>query len=424
MPANARRVAVNVLQKVNNENAYSNIALNSVLNESALSSADKAFVTALFYGVLDRKITLDYVLDSLTKTPFKKVDSFTANVLRVGLYQIMYMDRVPNSAAVDEAVKIIKKSKVSRNAGFVNAVLRAAIRSDKLLPEGDGIDDISVRYSCPKWILEEFIRDYGIDASKQILAEFLKPSPIYINVNTTKITVDGLIERFSDEDIQCEKTDIDAALKISGNINIDGSKAYKQGLFYVQDISSQTAVNILNPKQNERLLDMCAAPGGKSFASAILMQNKGELISTDIYEKRVGLIKKGAEKLGLNIIKPIVANATEYDGTFGKFDAVLCDVPCSGLGIIMRKPDIKYKEVSSFVELEQIQLSILKNAVNYLKDGGRILYSTCTIRRAENEEIVNRFLKENSEYRVEYMHTFLPHIDSTDGFFVALIKKR
>ena len=423
MLANARRLAVNALLKIDADNAYSNITLNNVLKNSDANETDKALATALFYGVLDRRITLDYVLNSLMKTPFKKVNYFTAEVLRVGLYQIMYMDRIPNSAAVDEAVKMVKRSKESRNSGFVNAVLRNAIRSEKLLPEGDTIKDLSVIYSCPEWIVNEFIKDYGKENTISLLKETLKPAPLNIRVNTTKISTDELSDKLSDAGVQNTKCDFEGALTLAG-VGIDKMPLYKEGYFHVQDLSSQKAVSILAPTPNERVLDMCAAPGGKTFTMACLMENKGEIVASDIHSHRVGLIGEGAKRLGLGIIKAYTADATKFDNTLGVFDAVLCDVPCSGLGIIRRKPDIKYKKVDDFSELEGIQFDILQNAANYVKKGGRLLYSTCTLRKAENEEIVNKFLNTNDKFTLEYIHTFLPHVDGTDGFFTALIKKR
>ena len=424
MLANARRMAVEALLKVNNDNAYSNITLNNLLKNSDASDNDKALATALFYGVLDRRITLDYVLDSLTKTPFKKVNFFTAEVMRVGLYQIMYMDRIPNSAAVDEAVKMIKKSKEHRNSGFVNAVLRAAIRAEKLLPVGDTAKELSVIYSCHEWIVDEFIKDYGKEQTILLLNEFLKPSSTHLRVNTTKITPDEFLKLLDEKGIDAVLDEPYGAVTLKSGANIEKMSLYKKGYFFVQDISSQRAVSVLAPKPNERVLDMCAAPGGKTFSMACLMQNKGEIVSCDIHEHRVELIKNSALRLGLNIVKPTLCDATQHSDNIGKFDAILCDVPCSGFGIIGRKPDIKYKKADDFAELENLQYSILNNAANYLVNNGRILYSTCTLRKNENEVVVNKFLDTHKDFELKYIHTFLPNIDGTDGFFTALLQKR
>ncbi len=418
--ANARKVAVLALQKIFEEGAYSNIAVNSFLKENDLSKEDKAFATALIYGVLDRKITLDYVISSFVKTPIKKISPFTINVLRTALFQIMFMDKIPESAAVNEAVKLIKKSKESRNSGFVNAVLRNVLRAESLMPTGDSIEDLSVIYSCPKEIIESFINDYGKDTAINLLNEALKPAPLTVRVNTVKTNVKTFIEEMPD----AVAVKPEGAVVINKGIDINNNLLYKQGHFYVQDTASQTAVEVLSPKAEDRVLDMCAAPGGKSFAMALLMENKGEVISCDIYDHKCELIKKSANRLGLDIIKPTVQGATVYNADFGEFDCVLCDVPCSGLGIIRRKPDIKYKDFAEFDGLLPIQTTILNNAKNYVKTGGKLLYSTCTLRKAENEEIVNKFLAQNSDFKLEYSHTFMPHIDGTDGFFCALLIKK
>lgn len=418
--ANARKVAVLALQKIFVDGAYSNIAVNSFLKDSDLSKEDKAFATALIYGVLDRKITLDYVIRSFIKTPIKKLSPFTLNTLRVAVYQIMFMDKIPDSAAVNEAVNLIKRSKESRNSGFVNAVLRNVLRSEKLLPNGDSVEDLSVIYSCPKEIIESFINDYGKENAIILLSEGLKPAPMTVRVNTLKTNLSEFIKNIGD----ATEAKPNGAVIINKGIDVASNPLYRDGLFFVQDTASQTAVSVLKPKAGDRVLDMCAAPGGKSFAMALLMENKGEVISCDIYDHKCELIKNSAKRLGLDIIKPTVQDATVYDKNLGEFDCVLCDVPCSGLGIIRRKPDIKYKDFIDFDGLLPIQKSILNNAKNYLKSGGKLLYSTCTLRKAENEDIVNEFLAQNDDFKLEYSHTFMPHTDNTDGFFCALLIKK
>ena len=418
---NPRKLAVKALIKINTENAYSNLTVKSLFKDNDLSSANKAFATALVYGVLDRRITLDYVLQKFLKTPLKKVAPFTLEVLRTALYQIMFMDKVPNSAAVDEAVKLVKKSKESRNSGFVNAVLRNVLRAENLLPNGESIEELSVIYSCPLEIINSFINDYGLENTECLLQESLKPSKLTVRVNTVKTDIE---EFKSLIDVESEDTKLKGGLILKEGIDIANNKAFKDGLFYVQDMASQTAVSVLNPIENSRVLDMCSAPGGKSFAMALLMENKGEIVSCDLYPKRVELIEKSAKRLGLSIIKPTIQDATVYNKELGEFDFVLCDVPCSGLGVIGRKPDIKYKDFSEFDSLCKIQIKILQNAVKYLKKDGKILYSTCTLRKKENDDIVDSFLKENLEFKCEFEHTFMPHIDGTDGFYCALISRK
>lgn len=417
---NPRKKAVDILLKINKNGSYSNLTINNFLNNFELSFEDKSFITALVYGTLEREITLDYVLNTFIKTSLKKVSPFTLSVLRISLYQIMFMDKVPASAAVNEAVKLVKNSKESRNAGFVNAVLRNVLRSDKLLPEGDTVYELSIRYSCPQRIIESFISDYGINDTLELLSESLKPVSITVKVNTLKTDVEDFERKIASE---TERTDIPNALILKKGINISENKLFKNGEFYVQDIAAQKVVEILSPKSGDRMLDMCAAPGGKSFAAAILMKNIGEIISCDIYEHKCGLIKSSAERLGIKIIKPMLCDATEFNDSLGLFDCILCDVPCSGLGIIRRKPEIKYKDFSEFEHLPNIQYKILQNAVKYLKPKGRIMYSTCTLRKAENEFVTEKFLLNNKDFSLVYKHTFLPHIDKTDGFFCALFER-
>ncbi len=421
--SNPRKAAVKALLKVENDAAYSNIALNAVLRESGLENADRAFVSAVFYGVLDRRITIDYILSRFIKTPLKKVAPFTLEVLRSAVYQIMFMDKVPDSAAVNEAVKLIKSSKESRNAGFANAVLRNILRNEITLPKGNDAYSLSVRYSCPEWIIKSFITDYGAETAEELLKESLKPAPVVIRVNTLKTDTKTLKAELEKCGIPSDTAEKENALILKKGIDAAEFDLYKKGFFYAEDLSSQTAVSVLNPKKGERVLDMCAAPGGKSFTMALLMENAGEIISCDLYEQRVGLIKSGAERLGIDIIKPMTADACVYNMDLGEFDCILCDVPCSGLGVLRRKPDIKYKPESDFTELKILQYKILENAARYLKKGGRILYSTCTLRREENEKLVNSFIMEYNGFHKMYEHTYLPHIDKTDGFYCALIVK-
>ncbi len=421
--ANPRKIAVKTLVKIEKDNAYSNITLSSVLKEYDLKNEDKAFVSALVYGVLDRKITLDYVLSSFMKTPLRKTAPFTLNVLRTALYQIMFMDKIPESAAVNEAVKLIKGSRENRNSGFVNAVLRSVLRSEELLPEGDSIEDLSIRYSAPFWITESFVKDYGKENAKSLLSESLKTPPLTIKVNTVKTDMNSLKEKLFEDGISTKEIEGFDALIIEKGMDIKSSPLYNNGLFYAQDLASQTAIKSMGLSGGERVLDMCASPGGKSFTMAQLMGNKGEIIACDLYEHRVKLIADGADRLGLDIIKTTVQDATEYNKDLGEFDFVLCDVPCSGLGVLRRKPEIKYKQTEDFNGLQQIQYSILKNAIKYLKKGGKILYSTCTLRRDENENIVNCFLKEYNGFKKTEEKTLMPHIDGTDGFYFVLLEK-
>lgn len=419
--ANARKIAVTALTEVESEAAYSNLTLNKFLSESDLSKSDRSFVTALFYGVLDRKMTLDFVLGGYVKTPLDKMPTFTLCALRTAIYQIMYMDRIPDSAAVNETVNIIKGSKQRYQTSFVNAVLRNVLRGGYKLPQGDSIPSLSVNYSCPERTVRELINDYGKDTAVKLLSAALVKPPVVLRVNTLKTNSETLSQLLSDEGASVKQGDVSNSLTVENFPDMASSECFKKGLFHIQDTASQSAVAVLAPRAGERVADLCAAPGGKSFTMAQLMENKGELLAFDLYEKRVRLIEKGAKRLGISIIKAACGDASVKNDSLGLFDAVLCDVPCSGLGVIRRKPEIKYKPVGDFSELEGIQLKILENAAGYLKSGGRLLYSTCTLRKAENSGIIQAFLDKNPCYELKYERTYMPHTDGSDGFYCALL---
>ena len=420
--SNARKISLKALLEVRGQ-AYSNITLNKFLNEADLSSADKALAAAIFYGVLDRTITLDFVLQKYIKTPLKKVQPIALETLRIALYQIMFMDKIPDSAVVNEAVKLIKNSKQKHLSGFVNGVLRNILRDEIVLPDGKDIASLSVKYSCPQWIIEGFAADYGIDTAIQLLEASLKTPPVTLRVNTLKTNTTALGEILQQEGISTRPLDIENALEVIGGINVAKSKAYRDGLFHVQDIASQTVVSILAPHENDTVLDMCAAPGGKTFTMAQYMKNSGRIVACDLHQKRVELIEKGAKRLEIKNIKTLQNDATVKKDAIGEFDVILCDVLCSGLGVIRRKPEIKYKDISEYTDITLIQSKILENAASYLKHNGRILYSTCTLRKCENEEVIQCFLDKHPCYELKYQRTFMPHVDGTDGFYCALLQK-
>lgn len=421
--ADARNVAIKALVGVLCEGAYSNITLNKALSENNLSGADKALASALFYGVLDRRITLDYVLSGFLKKPIKKISPYTLQVLRTALYQIMYMERIPDSAAVNEAVKQMKSSKERYNAAFVNGVLRNILRQGINLPDGEDKTSLSVRYSCPEAVVGSFIKDYGVETAVKMLEAMLETPPVVLQPNPTKITAEELSRKLLDEGNETI-VNADGSLNVVGGIDVRASESYKSGLFHIQDNASKRAIAVLSPQSGERMLDICAAPGGKSFTAAGMMEGTGEILAFDLYPKRVELIAEGAKRLGFENISAALGDATVLNPHIGKFDAVICDVPCSGLGVLRRKPEIKYKDPDEWKALPQLQLRILENAAEYARDGGRILYSTCTVRKGENEKVTNAFLDKNHNFELKYEHTFLPHIDGTDGFYCALLLKK
>ncbi len=420
--AESRKIVLEALIRVEEDGSYSNLTLNSFFKKENIKNEEKAFAAALFYGVLDRKITLDFYINKLSNIKVKKLDPITRQALRMGIYQLYFMEKVPVSAAVNESVELVKRSAEQKNFGFVNAVLRNAARKEIPLPTGKDLFSLSVRYSCPAFVLSELINDYGVEKAKDIIKAYLLPSKVNLRVNVLKTTADELFDGLDKAGIRLEPSADNNCFTAMDGIDFSRNKFFSDGMFYVQDLSSAACALSVNAKSGERILDVCAAPGGKSITMAMSMEDRGEIVSCDLYENRVSLIKSSAERLSINCIKPMVNDATVYNSQLGLFDAVLCDVPCSGFGVIRRKPEIKYKAVEDFSELEEIQYKILCTSKNYLKNGGRLIYSTCTLRKAENEKIIEKFLLENKDFKCEYMHTDFP-CEENDGFFRALLIK-
>lgn len=419
---NARSVAVNVLRSIIEDRSYSNIAVDSAIKKAELDRKEASLATTLIYGSLQRKITLERIVEGLSSKK-SKLDGFVLSVLLVGLYQILFLDRVPSSAAVNETVNIVKQSKFKFASGFVNAILRkASANRDEILKSIDESRDISYKYSCPVPLLKSLIADYGRDLAEGFLAASLETPKMFARVNTLKTTKDELFKVLESKGIECVESDVENAFYTKNGGSLMSVPEFRDGLFYVQDLASQKAIDALNIASGMRVLDICSAPGGKSFTAAMYLNGDGEIVSCDMYEQRVELIEKGAKRLGINCIKTQVADASKsYD--LGSFDRVICDVPCSGFGVIRRKPEIKYKD-ESFEELQQLQFEILQNAVVYLKENGKLMYSTCTVRCAENEQIIEKFLKANENFCVEEMRTMMPQTDGTDGFFYCILKRK
>lgn len=432
--ANARKTALDALIKVNIADGYSNIVLDKVLTVSDLSPEDRALASALFYGVIERKLTLDHIISTLANKG-TKLSPFIREAVRLGAYQIVFMDKIPDSAAVNETVNIIKKSRESRAAGLVNSLLRRICdKKDGLLSFSDDDEGLALKYSVPVWLIKNISADYGRQNAVDFFEHCQKTPPIYIHTNTLRITPDELCERLNEMGIAAERTLLEHALRLKKPGSIEQNELFQKGYFFAEDLASQLCAKVLGAKEGERILDLCAAPGGKSFATAIRMKNKGELISCDLYESRTGLILSGAMRLGLDIIKPTIGDASR-NLPDGRFDRVLCDVPCSGLGIIRRKPDIKYKDPEQLKTLPPLQLSILENGAKAVKLGGRLVYSTCTLRRSENQRIVEKFLKAHPEFEQEQISIegvesasndgclTLMGANDSDGFFVASFKR-
>ncbi len=435
MAISSRNTALRALNDVTQNEGYSNIVIDKAIRAAGLEPRDAALASALFYGVLEKRMTLDhYIRQCLTK-PNQKLDETVLNILRIAVYQLLFMDKIPESAAVNEAVNSASGYLRGRYKGLINAVLRSFLRGKDTLtePKTD-----NVRWNIPQPVIDIWTRDYGEEICAELLAAMSERAKTYIRVNNTRTTRELLLELLPEGSAAVESTLPDALLlDHAGDPTV--LPGFSDGFFHVQDLSSQTLCALVDPKPGERIADVCAAPGGKTFTMAERMRNTGEVNAFDLYKGRVNLIKKGAERLGLSNVSADVRDA-EAGPCEKLYDRVLCDVPCSGLGVIRRKPEIRYKNPESFRELPQLQYAILTHSAELVRPGGLLFYSTCTLNQAENAEVVKRFLKENPDFepyplcvadgfrRVsgepEHMITMMPMQFGGDGFFAARLRRK
>lgn len=442
--ADSRNVALKVLLKIENEDAYSNIALNNAIKENKLNGIDSAFVSALVYGVLERKITLDYIIRSYSKIPLRKIESKTKNILRLGILQLLFMDKVPDSAAVNESVNLAKKHKLQKSSGFINGVLRSITRAEikyTLPDKSNKLRYLSVKYSVPEDIVRLWINSYGELNAEGILKSLSGRPQICCRVNTLKTDKARLAAELEKQGVKTEEVKfLPDALYLENTGSVERLSAYKSGLFHIQDASSQLCVSCLSPKPRQIMLDICAAPGGKSFTAAQLMNDRGKVFSCDMFEHKLKLINCGARRLGINSVVTFLRDGERDDVTLPLADRILCDVPCSGLGIMARKPEIRYKDDIISEQLPKLQYKILCNSAKYLANGGVLVYSTCTLNPAENNENAKHFLFEHPDfYGIEiklpngieravseepYEITLMPHKAKTDGFYFAVFGKK
>ena len=434
----ARSLAFSSLMRCERDKSYSNLEIDSSIRRNKLSDADKRLYTALVYGVIERKLTLDYIISRLSSKPLEALDAEVLTATRMGLYQLIWLDRVPDSAAVNESVALIKAVK-PRSASFVNALLREFGRrySKDELPYPDKSDYekyLSVRYSCGEDIVRT-LENYG---AEPILAAFEEQPPVTLRVNTLKLTRDELLAELAKEDIPAEPTILSPfGIKLKKrSIPEKITELISGGYVFIQDEASQIAAMALDPKPGEVVIDACACPGGKSFSAAMLMENRGKILAFDLHKNKLSLIMSGAKRLGIDIIEAGEKNGAVFDEALAETaDALICDAPCSGLGVIAKKPEIRYKSAAEYSRLPEVQYSILSNCSRYLKPGGRLCYSTCTLNPDENQGVVSRFLSENSsfeplDFRFGELHsergmlTLLPQEQGTDGFFISLLRKK
>lgn len=427
----ARNIALKSLYEINIKQAYSNIVLDKFINENRekLSNLDINFISELVYGVVTWKLTLEYIIQKYSKTKIKKMSDWVKNILYLGSYQIIFLDKVPKSAAVNESVNLCKKYNF-KSVGLVNAILRKIEKSDykEISNITNSITRISLKYSMPEWIVKKFCDEYGEEETANICQTLnLRPN-ISVRINRLKGKMDlgekGILEDFR---------------TITGTKNITKTKEYIEGNITIQDEAAGLSSFVLAPKEGEMVLDACSAPGGKTTYLAELMHNKGKIIAWDIYEERLKQVNQNAKRLGIDIIQTEVHDATKLKEEYvEKFDKILLDVPCLGLGVIRRKPDIKWnRQEDDIKEISDIQFNILKTCSKYLKKNGTLVYSTCSMLKEENDAIIEKFIKEEkfetvnieeqipnefSKITTNNMVQFLPS-QNHDGFFITMLKK-
>ena len=398
-----RKLALEILYKIDKEGAYSNIVLNEMLNKNKnnLNKKDIGLISEIVYGVTTWKLTLDEIIKNHSSVKIKKISPWILNILRMSIYQIVFLDKIPKSAAVNEGVNLAKRYGNKGSIGFTNAVLRKIDKKDyeDLFEIKDKKEMISKTTSMPIWIIEEFIKEgLTYEQIKEICRNSNKRPNISIRVNKLKTTKESLIEKLKAKNIDLtEKSELDDFIILNKAKDIENMEEFKQGLFTVQDEAAGLTALILNPKENEEVLDACSSPGGKTTYMAEIMKNKGKIEALDIHEHRTKLVEDAANRLGINIIKVHLQDATKFNKEYEeKFDKILLDVPCLGIGVLKRKPDIKWqRKVEDIKKITKIQTEILNTCSSYLKKGGELVYSTCSIFKSENQDIINKFVEEN-----------------------------
>ncbi|MBR3497592.1 MAG: 16S rRNA (cytosine(967)-C(5))-methyltransferase RsmB [Selenomonadaceae bacterium] len=423
-----RLAATKILFDVATKGAYSNVALAQTLRAEKFGDLDRKFCTELVYGTVKAGASLDWKISKYLNRPLAKVDEKILAVLRVGMYQIFFLDRVPNSAAVNESVELTKKFCGLGASKFVNGVLRAAVREPHKsdFPTGDDLKSLALRNFHPLWLVKLFAEEFGLDATKKILDFDNTEPPLCLRVNFLKTTREKILTALKNFGVEAEPSTLaPEGIICRRHGALDKFQPLRDGLCQVQDESSMTAARLLNPQAGEFVIDCCAAPGGKSTHLAELMKNRGRIVAADIYETKLEHIKANAQRLGIKIIEPLLIDArTIGEKFFNQADKVLVDAPCSGLGVLRRKADLRWKKnPDELNDLPALQEKILSSAAQTLKRGGILVYSTCTIIRRENESVVEKFLAAHENFRPVEMKTLLPQVTGTDGFFSARLER-
>jgi len=421
-----RAIAISILSEVLESGAYANIALRKALaKESDSLPRARAFITELVNETLRNLLLIDHVINAFSKTPLDRMKPFIRNLLRVSVCQLRHMEKIPDRAAVNEAVVLAKAFGFTNLSGFVNGVLRNISRQPEnpALPPPDSIKGLALRYSYPEWIISELTNSLGEEQAGAFCQNSHLPPPITIHVNTYKTSVENLVQSLNSEGVEARCIE-HPFLALTHTGDISKLASFQEGLFFVMDPGAIAAVNELAPKPGQKIMDMCAAPGGKSFAMACIMGNVGKIIAYDIHPHRVELVNQTRRRLGLSIIEAGVGDGLIFDPALeSSADSVLLDVPCSGLGTLRKHPEIKYtREHSDIRELAEKQQQMLANAAKYIKPGGTLVYCTCTVCKEENSDNIGRFLAENTNFTLENSRQLLPNTNN-DGFFVAKLAR-
>ena len=427
-----RELVLDILLEVNEKEQYSHLVIRDVLNKyQYLEKQERAFLTRLAEGTIEHMLELDFIINSFSKVKVNKMKPLIRNLLRMSVYQLKYMDSIPDAAVCNEAVKLARKRGFGQLRGFVNGVLRNIARElnhlqypdEKLEP----VRFLEVTYSVPAWMVEQWIKDFGYDQTKGICESFLKERPITIRTNLTKTTPETLKSKLEAEGVTVEKIEkLPYAFEISGYDYLQALESFAEGLFYVQDVSSMMVAEMAAPEKENYVIDVCAAPGGKSSHVAEKMAGTGMVEARDLTEYKVSLIEENIERHGLTNMTAVQMDATVYDeASKEKADVLICDLPCSGLGVMGKKTDIRYKMTAEKQrDLVQLQRQILDTVYTYVKKGGTLVYSTCTIHKDENAGNVDWFVKKHPEFEVVSSEQMFPGGEYHDGFFIAKLRRK
>ena len=428
---NLRNIVYSIIYDVKHNNKYSNILMNEVFTKSKLKDEEKNFVTYLSYGVLGNIYFLDYFIKKYSDIGFSKISNKAKIILEMAFFELIFMDSSQNYATVNESVALCKKIDF-RAKNFVNALLRkisssnpSTLRNYKFDDIKDDVQRLSIKFSISEYISKRLIANYGYNFAYELMDSMSKTPDIFIRGNLLKTDVIRLKSLLDENKLIYETIDEDNMIFSMRNLkNIANLKIYKEGLISIQDYSSMLCVLSTGVTQNQKVLDLCAAPGGKSIFMAQLMRNKGSILSMDISQNKLNMLSEQCKRLGIDIINIKTNDATIYNESYKeKFDVVLADVPCSGLGILRRKPEIRYKKEDEITTLFDIQKTILQNSSKYVKKSGRLVYSTCTLGKEENSNIIEDFIKNNTIFRISYQKEYYPNVDNTDGFYVCVMDK-